>query len=61
MNYREEIKKLTKSVPKSVTEGGVMQAGLWKQKAVDGLRVAGNSRASTAELINALEALRRFE
>jgi hypothetical protein len=38
-----------------------MQAGLWKQKAVDGLRVAGNSRASTAELINALEALRRFE
>lgn len=60
MNYREEIKKLTKTIPKSVREGGVMQAGLWKQKAVDALRVAGNSRASNTELINALETLRRF-
>lgn len=61
MNYREEIKKLTKTIPKSVVDGGVMQAGLWKQKAIDALRVAGNTRASTAELINALEALRRFK
>ena len=60
MNYREEIKKLTRTIPKSVINGGVMQAGLWKQKAVDALRVAGNPRASSTELINALETLRRF-
>jgi hypothetical protein len=60
MNYREEIIKLTKTIPKSVVNGGVMQAGLWKEKARDALRAANNNRASTAELINALETLRRF-
>jgi hypothetical protein len=60
MNYREEIKKLTKTVPKSVVNGGVMTATLWKQKAVQSLKVANNNRASTTDLINALEVLRKF-
>jgi hypothetical protein len=60
MNYREEIKKLTKTVPKSVVDGGVMTATLWKQKAVQSLKVANNNRASTTDLINALEVLRKF-
>lgn len=60
MNYREEIKKLTRTLPKSVINGGVMTASLWKQKASNSLKVANNNRASTTELINALEVLRKF-
>jgi hypothetical protein len=60
MNYREEIKKLTRTIPKSVMNGGVMTATLWKQKAVQSLKVANNNRASTTDLINALEVLRKF-
>lgn len=60
MNYREEIKKLTRTLPKSVVNGGVMTATLWKQKAVQSLKVANNNKASTTDLINALEVLRKF-
>lgn len=60
INYRDEIRKLTKTIPKSVVDGGVMQAGLWKEKAINALHVANNNRASTAQLINALESLRKF-
>jgi hypothetical protein len=60
MNYRDEIKKLTRTLPKSVVDGGVMTATLWKQKAVQSLNVANNNRASTTDLINALEVLRKF-
>jgi hypothetical protein len=31
MNYREEIKRMTGTIPKSVVEGGVMQAALWNK------------------------------
>lgn len=37
-----------------------MQAGLWKEKAINALHVANNNKASTAQLINALESLRKF-
>lgn len=60
MNYREEIKKLTRTIPKSVVDGGVMTASLWKERASSSLKVANNNKASTADLINALEVLRKF-
>ena len=61
MNYREEIKKLTSTIPKSVVEGGVMQAGLWKERASKALKVASNPRASTVELCRAFEEMQRFK
>lgn len=61
MNYREEIKKMTRTIPKSVLEGGVMQSGLWKEKAINALRVANNQRATTVELLRAYEEMQRFK
>lgn len=60
MNYREEIKKMTKTIPMSVVEGGVMQAGLWKEKAINALQIASNPRATTVELLRAYEEMKRF-
>ena len=61
MNYREEIKKLTRLIPKSVAEGGVMQAGLWKERASKALKIASNPKASTIELRRAFEEMQRFK
>lgn len=61
MNYREEIKKMTSRIPRSVVEGGVMQAGLWKEKASNALKVASNPKATTVELVRAFEEMQRFK
>ena len=61
MNYREEIKKLTRTIPKSVIDGGVMQAGLWKERASKALKVASNPKAGTIELRRAFEEMQRFK
>lgn len=60
MNYREEIKKAVGTIPRSVLNGGVMSATLWKQKAIKALELAKSNKTSEAQLKRALEELNRF-
>lgn len=60
MNYREEIKRMTGTIPKSVIEGGVMQAALWKERASKALKIASNKHSTTVELRRAFEEMQRF-
>lgn len=60
MNYREEIKKITRTIPKTVTTGGVMTAVMWKEKVAKALKIASNSRSSEVQLKNVFEELRHF-
>lgn len=50
MNYREEIKRITKTLPKSVVSGGVMTAVRWKDKLGKAMKLVDNPRSTEAEL-----------
>jgi hypothetical protein len=60
MNYREEIKIMTGKIPKSVVEGGVMQAALWKERASQAHKLASNPKTTVVELKRAFEEMQRF-
>ena len=61
MNVRQRIKEQLKTVPKSVIEGGVMTASLWKAKAEKANKLVAQPRASDRELEMALFDLMNFK
>lgn len=61
MTMRDRLKQQLKVVPKSVMEGGVMTATLWKAKAEKASKLVAQPRASERELENALMELMNFK
>ena len=61
MNLRQRIKEQLKTVPRSVIEGGVMTASLWKAKAEKANKLVAQPRASDRELELALYDLMNFK
>lgn len=60
-NLRDELKNQLRVIPKSVMEGGVMAAGLWKAKAEKANKLLSQPRASEIELQRALHDLQNFK
>ena len=60
MDYRKELNKMIGSIPKSVVEGGVMQAALWKERASKAHTLTSNPRTTVVELKRAFEEMQRF-
>lgn len=61
MSVRQRLKEQLKIVPRSVMEGGVMTASLWKAKAEKANKLVSQPRASEYELENALSDLLNFK
>ena len=61
MSLRQRIKEQLKTVPRSVIEGGVMTASLWKAKAEKASKLVAQPRASDRELESALYDLMNFK
>ena len=61
MNVRQRIKEQLKTVPRSVIDGGVMTASLWKAKAEKANKLVAQPRASDRELELALYDLMNFK
>ena len=61
MSLRQRIKEQLKTVPRSVIEGGVMTASLWKAKAEKANKLVAQPRASDRELELALYDLMNFK
>ena len=61
MSVRQRIKEQLKTVPKSVMEGGVMTASLWKAKAEKANKLVAQPRATDRELESALYELMSFK
>ena len=61
MKLREQLRAELKKIPKSVMDGGVMAASLWKSKAEKANKLLSQPRASDAELQNALYDLQNFK
>ena len=61
MNYKEEIKRMTKRIPMSVQNGDHIRTIGYKQNLEKALAVIGKSRPSEVDLIRAYEALRAYE
>ena len=61
MNYREEIKRMTKRIPLSVQNGDYSRTVGYKKVLELALNVIGKSRASEVDLIRVYEALRAYE
>jgi len=61
VSVRQRLKEQLKIVPKSVMEGGVMTASLWKAKAEKANKLVAQPRASEYELENALSDLLNFK
>lgn len=60
-NIKEQLRSQLKVIPKSVMEGGVMAAGLWKAKAEKASKLLAQPRASELELQRALMDLQNFK
>lgn len=60
MNYREEIRKITKTLPQSVVNGGVMSAVRWKEKLGKAIKLVDNPKSSENELRRMLYELSNF-
>ena len=61
MSLRQRIKEQLKTVPRSVIDGGVMTASLWKAKAEKANKLVAQPRASDRELESALYDLMSFK
>ena len=61
MSTRDLIKQQLKTIPKSVVNGGVMSASLWKAKAEKANKLVAQPRASERELENVLMELMSFK
>ena len=61
MSLRQRIKEQLKTVPRSVIDGGVMTASLWKAKAEKANKLVAHPRASDRELELALYDLMSFK
>ena len=61
MSLRQRIKEQLKTVPRSVIDGGVMTASLWKAKAEKANKLVAQPRASDRELESALYDLMNFK
>lgn len=61
MSVRQRLKEQLKIVPKSVMEGGVMTASLWKAKAEKAHKLVAQPRATDLELESALYELMNFK
>lgn len=61
MNYKEEIKNMTKRIPLSVREGDHNRTIGYKKALETALTIIGKSRASEVDLIRAYEALKAYE
>ena len=61
MSLRQRIKEQLKTVPRSVIDGGVMTASLWKAKAEKANKLVAQPRASDRELESALFDLMNFK
>ena len=61
MNYREEIKRMTKKIPLSVQNGDYARTIGYKKVLEMALNVIGKSRANELDLVRAYEALRAYE
>ena len=61
MTVRQRIKEQLKTIPKSVLEGGVMTASLWKAKAEKANKLVAQPRASDRELEMVLFDLMNFK
>ena len=61
MSLRQRIKEQLKTVPRSVIDGGVMTASLWKAKAEKANKLVAQPRASDRELELALYDLMNFK
>ena len=61
MSLRQRIKEQLKTVPRSVIDGGVMTASLWKAKAEKANKLVAQPRASDRELELALYDLMSFK
>jgi hypothetical protein len=61
VSVRQRIKEQLKTVPRSVIEGGVMTASLWKAKAEKANKLVAQPRASDRELEMALFDLMNFK
>ena len=61
MSLRQRIKEQLKTVPRSVIDGGVMTASLWKAKAEKANKLVAQPRASDRELEMALFDLMNFK
>ena len=61
MNYKEEIKRMTKRIPMSVLNGDHNRTVGYKRALEIALTVIGKSRPSEVDLVRAYEALRAYE
>ena len=61
VNYKEEIKRMTKRIPLSVQNGDYSRTVGYKKVLELALTVIGKSRPSEVDLIRAYEALRAYE
>ena len=61
MNYKEEIKRMTKRIPLSVQNGDYSRTVGYKKVLEMALTVIGKSRPTEVDLIRAYEALRAYE
>jgi len=61
VNVRERLREQLKIVPKSVMEGGVMTASLWKAKMEKASKLMAQPRASEQDMERALYELMNFK
>ena len=61
MNYKEELKRMTKRVPMSVLNGDHVKTIGYKKALELALSVIGKSRPSEVDLVRAYEILRAYE
>lgn len=61
MNYKEEIKRMTKRVPLSVLNGDQIRTIGYKKALETALTVIGKSRPTEVDLARAYEILRAYE